>query len=350
MRSKRAGILIGRILLVLGITLLLAVIAVTGILWVILRGPSRNAQELLTRSMKETSAVGFIPELFLSKERVAEIMREKDEPEQEARPVDVSLVTVRAVRGDSAPDEVPVALESGEAGEPEYFSSDGITLVPITGASYQGMLMIVDDPFRVFVGTPDHFGTVGLTLRQMVKKYDAVAGINAGGFYDPGGSGNGGTPEGIVIADGKLTWGNAGTNSSVIGFDSDGVLHVGMMSGREAQNRNIQWACSFGPALVVNGEAVSSNQISTSGVNPRTAIGQRADGAVLLLVVDGRQITSMGATLEDLIAILLEHGAVNAANLDGGSSTQMIYDGETLNKNASVIGERPLPTTFLVRR
>jgi len=122
------------------------------------------------------------------------------------------------------------------------------------------------------------------------------------------------------------------------------------MTGAEAKERNLQWACSFGPALIINGEASTDSRITSSGVNPRTAIGQRADGAVLLLVVDGRQVTSLGATLEDLVTIMMEHGAVNAANLDGGSSSQMIYNDETLNINASVIGLRPLPTTFLVSK
>ena len=114
-------------------------------------------------------------------------------------------------------------------------------------------------------------------------------------------------------------------------------------------DRNVQYACSFGPTLIVNGEPVEGSQISSSGVNPRTAIGQRADGAMLLLVVDGRQISSLGATFEDLISIMLEHGAVNAANLDGGSSSVMIYNGEVLNVCASVKGARPLPTAILVR-
>ena len=138
--------------------------------------------------------------------------------------------------------------------------------------------------------------------------------------------------------------------SNVIGIDADGILHVGWMSGQEALNRNIQWACSFGPALIVNGEAQTGSVITTSGVNPRTAIGQRADGAMLLLVVDGRQITSLGATYEDLVSIFLEYGAVNAANLDGGSSSSMLYQGEAMNVNASVIGTRPLPTAFLVKK
>jgi len=104
---------------------------------------------------------------------------------------------------------------------------------------------------------------------------------------------------------------------------------------------------SFGPALIINGIPQS---IPRSGVNPRTAIGQRADGAVLLLVVDGRQIDSVGATFSNLIDIFLEFDAVNAGNLDGGSSTLMIYDGEVINSGPTMIHNRRMPTTFLVKR
>ena len=347
MKQKRAGRIVGRVLLVFVTALLLVLVAAVGVVYVLLRGPSRDAQELLARSLKETSAIGFIPDLFLPEDRVTEIMSYKDET-AETGATDASLVTIAAARRTS---------ETGGTVEEEIFADEpgrdlggGIRLVDIAGANYRGVLMIVEDPTRLFVGTPKQFGSVGLTLEQMVETYDAIAGINAGGFEDPNGTGLGGIPDGIVIADGALAWGNPGQVSSVIGFDGNGVLHVGRMSAREALDRDIRWACSFGPALIVNGEPETTKDITTSTVNPRTAIGQRADGAVLLLVVDGRQVTSLGATFEDLISIFLEYGAVNAANLDGGSSSKIIYEGEALNENASVIGTRPLPTSFLVRR
>ena len=337
-----------RILLIFFTTLLLLVIAVVGTVFVILRGPSRDAQELLTRSLKETSAIGFIPNLFLSDERIDEIMRVDEAPAETSGATDASLVTISATRRT----EAATAQTGGEIApaEPGRMLSEGIYLVDITGPNYRGVLMIVEDPTRVFVGTPEHLGDSGNTLEEMVANYDAIAGINAGGFYDPGGTGNGGIPDGIVISDGALVWGNPGTVSNVIGFDGTGVLHVGVMSAQQALDRDIRWACTFTPALIVNGEPEHSWQVTDGSVNPRTAIGQRADGAVLLLVIDGRHISSIGATYEDLIRILLEYGAVNASNLDGGSSSKMIYEGEALNENASVIGSRGLPTSFLVRR
>jgi exopolysaccharide biosynthesis protein len=108
-------------------------------------------------------------------------------------------------------------------------------------------------------------------------------------------------------------------------------------------------AISFGPALIINGESVPILG-SGGGLNPRTAIGQRADGAILLLVIDGRQPHSIGATLRDVADVMADFGAVNAANLDGGSSTLMVYNGEILNSTSLLTGPRRIPTAIVVSK
>ena len=124
------------------------------------------------------------------------------------------------------------------------------------------------------------------------------------------------------------------------------------MTGKDALDRNIQWAVSFvthdglASSLIINGEVQTQN--FGSGVNPRTAIGQRSDGALLLLVLDGRSISTLGATIEDVCSIMLEYGAVNAGNLDGGSSSMMVYEDKIINNCASVTGPRRIPTAFVV--
>lgn len=346
-RNKMLKILT-RTLIVFLVTVFMACFATVGVVYILLCGPSRTAQELFTRSVKETSAIGFIPDLFLSKERVNEIMSYQS-TNIETDDVNKSLVVVSASKRKSNDGSTGGSCNGDSAADSGNTADSGIEIVGITGASYRGIMMIVKDPSRLFVGT-GYLGSAGQTLEGMVARYGAIGGVNGGGFDDPGGSGNGGIPTGIVIADGKLVWGNGATMAHVAGFDADGILQVGYMSGQQALDKKIQWACCYGPTLIVNGEPVSDASITTSGVNPRTAIGQRADGAVLLLVVDGRQVTSLGATLEDVISIMLEYGAVNASNLDGGSSSQMIYNDETLNLNSSVRGSRPLPTSILVRK
>ena len=59
-------------------------------------------------------------------------------------------------------------------------------------------------------------------------------------------------------------------------------------------------------------------------------------------------MNSLGATLQDVVDVLLSYGAVNACNLDGGSSSMMYYNGEYLNNCSSVYGVRPVPTSILV--
>jgi exopolysaccharide biosynthesis protein len=126
-------------------------------------------------------------------------------------------------------------------------------------------------------------------------------------------------------------------------------MHVGKFTEAQIKERDIQYGVAFGPVLVVNGESADRSKLA-SGINPRTAIGQRSDGAVLLLVIDGRQTISLGCTWLDLVDIFLEFGAVNACNLDGGSSTLMWYEDQYINNCASVVGIRPVPTTFLVMK
>jgi exopolysaccharide biosynthesis protein len=236
----------------------------------------------------------------------------------------------------------PVTDEWGLVDE----DGDGIILEQVRGEGYSGHMLIVLDPSRVIMGSvPESYGSRGYTVEQIVKKFDAVAGINGGGFYDPDGKGNGSIPDTMVVYDGQIYYEENGTRMGFAGFDSNHILHVGKFSASEIRKRDIRYGVCFCPVLIVNGVPVDDLD---SGVNPRTAIGQRSDGAVLMLVVDGRQVSSLGATYADLAEIMLSYGAVNACNLDGGSSSMMWYQDGYVNSSASLIGIRPIPTAFLV--
>jgi len=325
------------------LVLLLAIIVALGCaMWVLAKGPSPTAQRLFIMTVKETSAMGFLADVYLSGVEIDLIMHSADPEDEFKEPTDVGLITLPSYDQDAP---VRTLETSGEGETPGVEEYADIELHDVTGNGYRGYMMIVRDPKRLFVSTPRAYGGYGLTLMRMVENTGAVAGINGGGFVDPTGSGTGGIPDGIVICDGVLMWGEDSGRGNVIGFDSDGILHVGSMTPREALALGIRHAASFGPTLISNGVP---QRLSHSGINPRTAIGQRADGAVLMLVVDGRQVDSLGATLSDLTDIFLDFGAVNAANLDGGSSTLMMLDGEVINVSASISGPRYLPTAFLV--
>lgn len=311
-------------------TLVIVLIGAFGIVYLLSKGPSPSATELFVLSVRETSAAGFVADIFLTEEEIASI-ESSSKTEIAPDSVDTGMITIaHKVNKDNGETEVPV---------------EEIEFHDVYGATFYGKMMIILDPERVSVGVTKHLGTRGQTLAEMIETNGAIGGVNGGGFYDPNGSGDGGTPDGIVIANGELLYG-ANTYADTAVIDYDGILHVGTMTGNQAIELNAEWAISFGPVLVVNGEKCEGFK---GGLNPRTAIGQRADGAILLLVINGRRVDSMGATYEDVADVMLQFGAVNALNLDGGSSTMMIYEGEFMNMSASLVGQRDLPTCILVK-
>jgi len=334
----------------LSLLTLIGVVLVTalGAGFVAFRGPSRSLGDLLTVTMLETSALKFVPRIYYSKSTVDEIVA-RNSVADDFGDTDTSMIVIAGPTPEPAE---AVEVQATPVPENLISSEDGIEIYEVHGATYNGWLMVVQDPSRVTCGVcRDSFSSKpGLRLHEIAERYGAVAAINGGGFSDSGGVGNGGMPLGLVISNGEVLH-KASVNSDhniVVGFNRDDVLIVGKMTSEEAVNKGLRDALAFGPALVVNGEA-SQVSGSSSGLNPRTAIGQRADGAVLLLVIDGRQASSLGATYADLISVMVEYKAVNAVNLDGGSSSLMYYKGDYLNKGVILTGSRDIPTAFVVR-
>lgn len=333
--GRRFGVFFGKILLLLLETLLLLAIALYGFLYVLAKGPSPTARDLFVRSVRETSAIGFLADLYFTEEEITAIEGSVEEVYEET---DTSLITITGQDSTTETDAWGLADEDG----------DGIILETVKGEGYTGYMMVVLDPSRVILGTvPESYGIRGYTVEQMCAEFDAVAGINAGGFYDVNGSGNGSAPITMVAFEGKVYYPGMGSWNGFVGIDDNHILHVGKMKAKDLEEKNIQYGVGFGPILIANGEVVLPEN-NPGGLNPRTAIGQRSDGAMLLLVVDGRQAMSIGCTLRDLCDIFLEYGAVNAYNLDGGSSTLMWYEDRYVNNCASVVGIRPVPTAFIV--
>lgn len=333
-KSNRSR-LIKRIALSIFTALFVIVLGLLGVIYILEFGPSNTARNLFVNSAMESSAGKFMATMFLSDEKIAQIRKDNSVVASDDI-TDTSLINIGTNETDTA---------DGDDND-----EDGIQIIDISNDTYKGKMMIVKDPSRVTVGISGQYGASysGKTVMDMAMNYDAVAAVNGGGFEDNNGVGNGGTPIGLVISDGELKYGSAGSSYEVIGFDNNNNLVVGKMTASEALSRGVRDALSFGPILIVNGQASQVNG-SGSGLNPRTAIGQRADGAILLLVIDGRQVNSLGASYADVIDVMLEYGAVNAANLDGGSSSLMYYKGEYINSCASLYGPRNMPTSIIVR-
>jgi cell division protein FtsB len=248
----------------------------------------------------------------------------------------------------------PAAPEGAELPQPDAWGyvdedGDGLILVPIRG-KFTGYMLIVLDPSRVVLSCePKMMGSHGYDVQHFVEKEDGVAGINGGSFADPGGHGDGSLPDTMIFSHGEPYCGGQGMGYYFTGIDDQYVLHVGVPTAEKAQELHIQEGCCFrpGPILVQDGQLAPENKLS-SGLNPRTAIGQRSDGAILMLVVEGRQPSRIGCSFREEAELMLRFGAVNASNMDGGSSTMMWYEGEYINNRANVINVRYIPTSWVV--
>ena len=339
LRKKKNHRVVGRIALSLLTLLVVLLGGVYALLSVFFLGPSQTAGDKLTMSLFETSALKFVPSLFYSQAEI-DAIKDRNKIIEPEGTTDLSLVSIRR------PEEQTEQTSTDSQREEE-----DIYVEEITGATYHGWMMVVRDPSRVSVGVSRDYFTDdarGMRIAEMAEKYGAIGAINGGAFSDSGGMGNGGMPSGLTVSDGEIRNSSGGRDLTTVGFTEDDILVVGKFTKDQAKEMKIRDACSFGPALVVNGEPVEFSGAS-SGLNPRTAIGQRADGAVLMLVIDGRQVNSMGASYADLVNIMVRYGAVNACNLDGGSSSNMYYNGEILNDGVAITGSRHIPTTFIVR-
>ncbi|MBQ7932498.1 MAG: phosphodiester glycosidase family protein, partial [Clostridia bacterium] len=193
--------------------------------------------------------------------------------------------------------------------------------------------------------------TCGENVMTMTKNAGAVAGINGGGFQDGANyDSNGGTPAGLLIEDSKIVYPLEidDTVYNMIGINDGGALVLRHCTAQWALDNNIVSAVSFAPFLVVNGEGLIKTGSGGWGIAPRTAIGQRETGEFLFLVIDGRQADwSIGCDLDVLQEVMLEEKAYNAAMLDGGSSTAMVYAGEYINR-PSLGHERWINNSFVV--
>lgn len=244
-------------------------------------------------------------------------------------------------------------LDNGGVLHKLNFSSnhnDKIEVYNIDGGSFEGKLMLVYDPSRIKVGYSNNFPISGETTSSIAKRNGAIAAINAGGFKDVGWTGTGGAPMGYIIHDGKVIVNDI---NNTVKQDSaaftDKMLIVGKHSVNQLLNEyGVKEGVSFGPPLIVNGQRTIKRGDGGWGIAPRTAIGQRADGTVILLVIDGRSAGSLGASLRDVQEIFLKYNAENAVNLDGGSSTTMYFNGRVINKPSDGLGERAVASVFMV--
>ncbi len=342
------------------VILTIAILASAGLVLTlnkIFNGPSENARDILTMSLLEASATKWIPGIFLGQETVEQI---------------------RAKAGTALPDDVSTPSQITINTNPNVHADawkdypDGIRIETVQGDTYTAHVMLIRNPASVYLATStDNFSinTPGTRIHNQIETEGAIAAINAGAFNDDGTSGSyvGSLPLGLVVSQGEVVWDDGQNYEGFVGFNQENILVVAnSMNAAKAKELNIRDGCCFGPVLIMNGEINNIEYSSNSGFNPRTAIGQRADGSIIFVCIDGRQVGSLGGTYSDLINIMVEYEAVHACNLDGGSSSVMLYR-DTYGKygsdrkhwgndiaminNYSLLQQDPrrMPTFFMVR-
>lgn len=357
MPAKKPKSSVGTIFARVGIVLLTTIVALVLILFIVLKmicsDISPNAKSMFVTTVLESGQLKFLASWFCSKEEIEEIVN-ANTMEKMDTDIDPGTVIDKNDTENSDPDEV--------------FDANGIRIEEISGRSFFAKMLIIKDPSQVKVGTSYPWGTYGKELGELVSNAGAVAGVNGGLYYSAGNTG--GSPKGIVVQNGQITRNKPQeeTGYYMIGLNSDDVLIIKDISGMSdaafaeyVASAKIRDAVTFQEEasdannhfvpLIING---TPRQLKGqgSGANPRTAIGQRKDGAILLLVTDGRGASGhLGATASDLISIMQQYGAVNAANLDGGSSSSMVYNGKYEMTSVTFYFQNSswkLPTAFVV--
>lgn len=345
------------------------------------KGPSEAIRETFVATMLETGNMKFVVKWYLTEEEILAIINNKEqEALASAEDTDLSFVNIP-----SGSDNTGSSDNTNNTSESEFDSSlakvnsledpdgDGIILVPLTGRTFAAQLLVVRDPSKVSLATAYPFSSMemeknGYTVGEYANNNSAIAAVNAGEFETPSGINWGGRPIGVVVHNGLVEFAEPTPGDVMVGFNNNNILvvaEVGRMSYDEfvayVSSNGIRDGASFKDIsdgntnhftrLITNGTATDLKGKGV-GANPRTAIGQCSNGTVLILVTDGRGSSGhLGATGQDLINIMQEYGAVNAANLDGGSSSSLYFDGAyqiTSSFLPNSDASRRLPTAFVV--
>jgi Exopolysaccharide biosynthesis protein related to N-acetylglucosamine-1-phosphodiester alpha-N-acetylglucosaminidase len=340
-RKKKAGF-VKRFLLTLLIMLLILVGGGTFLMY----GPISYFRDMWVTTAMTTLHHQWLATMFFDKKTIAAILADNrtDENGDQSNAGDISVLDGNVKDNATT---LPTSPSDGE------HIIDGIGFTRLQTATYDGWVIRVFDPSRIYMALAENYGVTGEQVSHMTKRLDAFVGINAGGFIDVNGHGNGGKADKVLISQGSLvSRGGYSTEHHIIGFDKQGRLlltlwnqsAVGSLTGLYRD------AVEFSPFLIVNGKPTEMYGNGGYGIQPRTAIGQTKDGTVIFVQIDGRRPPNViGASVRDLQNIFIQYHAYNAANLDGGSSSVFVYKNQVINTPSSYDGERYVPDAFMIQ-
>ena len=323
----------------------------------LLYGPNTKFKDWLVTTAMATMNHKKYCMWFYNQKEIDEVFSRNyiEEPEGSS---DEDLITTSKIEEDVVEEKkIEYANEYEEAVLTKNDENDIYKIINLEVNGCKAYLAVIYDPSMVHVTTTDKVGVRGQYVTTMAKRENAYVAINGAGFYDPNYSSSGGCPKGITIVNGKVVTNNEygrAASGGLIGLTKDNKLVLlRNITAKEALDRGIRDAVSWGPFLIVNGKAAYTKGNGGWGYAARTAIGQRADGIILFLVVDSNYNRTKGADMGDMTDIMVKYGAINATNLDGGTSSVMAVNGELISHpiNSSLKNEtRPIATAFVVRK
>ena len=298
----------------------------------------KNLQNTIISTAIDTKTHDYIAYTFYSEERVQEVIdADKFEPINEE--INLDEIVIDTKPRDSYDNEYDEAILTRDPGNEHY------KYLKIKVGGYDAHLVAIYDPSEVKLLTSKKFNTTTDArygggqekIINMTKRLGATVGINGGGFVDYGYGSD--IPLGYVIKDGKVIWAENDKPGSLIGFTNDNKLLLIKATGEEAIKQGMRDALEFGPFLIVNGVTPKFNNV-VGGYSraARVAIAQRKDGIVLFLVTEGTH--TAGPNMKEVIDTLVNYGAWNAANLDGGTSTQLVINGKLMNTPKNIYGRK----------
>ena len=308
-------------------------------------GPIESFKEFWITSAMNTKSHQYLATLLYSDQYIQEVLRKNyvSEVDEISNPDDIYFKKYN------------LSIYRNKY-EKEILERDADALykvVEVNGHGYQGFLVAIYDPSRIHLATTAYLFQKGESILTVSKREKAIIAMNAGGFFDPDWNSNGAIPHGVVISNGRVVseYQSANMGGGFIGFTKENKFILGKMSKEQAILTGYRDAIEFGPYLIVNGKRSFVKGNGGYGIAPRSAIGQRQDGIVLFLVINGRIPSSIGADMDDLCDIMERYGAYNAANLDGGSSSELVINGKIINTPVAggENGLRDMSTFWIVK-
>ena len=300
--------------------------------FVLFYGPYEEFRNIIVNTAMVTKSHQYIAYTFYSEKTVKEILALNNYIPVDEK-IDLDDIVIDTSEKDTYDNEYDEAILTRDEGNEDY------KYLEVKVGKYKAHLVAIYDPSTVRLITSKSFNTGSgqETVLKMCKRYDGLVCINGGGFKDPDGWGSD-IPLGYVIKDGEVIWAEDDSKQNIIGLTYDNKLLLVNATGEEAIEMGMRDGLQFGPFLIVNGESIKYTS-SAGGYDraARVAIAQRKDGVILFLATEGTH--GSGPTLKEVIDTLELYGAYNAANLDGGTSSQMVINNKLVNNPKNVFGQ-----------